>query len=371
MELLQKREGAIRLHPSSTNNRVTGESSTNTNRRYKNYVPIDLMKAEIINFNNQQILNSELLNFAQLVNTDTSEIIVSYRKNGKQKKECRKSTYKNLVFEYYTESNRLTIKGSLHVFYNNGNHNYNDFDSNAFADVLKQLETLFGILPKHLHITQLEWGVNISPTIETNLIIDHCLFYKWKPFEAPYDYNEGKYYQVEYKKRYRIKLYNKALHYKIDRNILRVERKQIAYWFYCKQHGIGQTLQDLIDSDFKGLKETLLSAWNDILFFDPFINERHEQIIKMRDPKFWTNTIFNNRQTRKNYFDRLRKFNNEHGQNIHGQIFYLIEQKINSMNQRMFTFYHFSYMGKPSTFNNPLLTSTFNKYPILATHFLK
>jgi len=368
MEAVQKREGAIRLHPSYTNNRFTGESYT-TFQRYNNYVPLDYFKATIINFEIQKLVNSELLNFAQLINPKTGEILQLTGKDGKPKSRVLTAKYKNLRFDYYPDSERLTISGSLHVFYNNGEHNHNDFDLNAFYCVLNDFYRLFDILPHNLHITQLEWGVNILPPIRSNDLINHTLLHGRNPFESKYNNYEGKYNQVEYHKRYLIKLYNKGLNYKLNHEILRFERKQLRYWFYCKENKIGQTLQDLIQSDFVGLRKTLLNDWNDLLIFDPLMNPNKTNVFKYRDVLFWNQSNFKDRFVRKYHVDKLRQANKKHGQNIQGQILDLIKRKLDELNSENLTLYPFNYMGKPLDQNNYNTGITSLEYPILSTHY--
>lgn len=370
MESLQKKEGAVRPFPPLTNNRFTGESYT-TKQRYKNYVPIDYLKAVIINFDIQKLVNSELLNFTTNVNPQTGEILKRISKNGFVKSELLSAKYKNLVFEYYPKSERLTISGSLHVFYNDGKHNYNDFNITALFCVLNDFYNSFGLLPHNLHLLQLEWGVNVTPPIPSNDIINHCLLHGRNPFEAKYYSVEGRYNQVEYANRYLIKLYNKGLHYKLNSEILRFERKQIRYWFYCRQQGIGQTLQDLIQSDFIGLRATLLKDWDNVLMFDPLMNPDKKILFKYRDIRFWDQSNFKDRFQRKYHVDRLRDANKKHGANIHGQITKLIKQKLNDLTTENLTLYPFTYTGTSLEQDNHKRELTFKEYPILTTHYFE
>ncbi|MBK6821528.1 MAG: hypothetical protein IPG87_00430 [Saprospiraceae bacterium] len=55
--------------------------------------------------------------------------------------------YKNLDFEIF-KNGAVYLKGSLHVFWNDGIHNYNDFGIEGLKTVLKELETKFGIIPE-------------------------------------------------------------------------------------------------------------------------------------------------------------------------------------------------------------------------------
>jgi hypothetical protein len=328
-----------------------------SNCTINNYVPLDYIKAKIVNFDIELILNKKYLVFSELVDTDSGEIIKAYYKNGEVKRPRRTAFYQNLMFQYYPRhkskkgwvSQQLILSGSLHYFSNNGKHNYNDFDVVAFDGALIRLFDLFNLEPHNLQITQIEWGLNlILPfDLKVNAIIAHCILFKWHSFEVIKDNQCGKYYQALFKKYYALKIYNKGLHFNLPYDILRVERKQLNYLKFCKQQGIGQLLSDLIESDFKGFRETLISNWQDVLFFDPSIDKTNEKIVKYRDPLYWKG--FNNRTTRKNHFDKLTKANIEIGGNYQNKIAALMTEKINDLNQPNFTFSYFSYNKKPLT----------------------
>ena len=339
----KKREGIRDGRPSS-NSRINGE--INTNQRYKNYVPIDYIKCELSAEVIGQILNRSFLVFARPIDEETGEIIERFSKNGTPKAPCKKAIFKNMIFMYYPESNRMFLMGSLHKLSNNSEHNHNDFTLNAFNGVLKALNSLFGIIPQHMRILSLEWGLNLSPPISTNMIIDHCLFHRWKRIMAVYDSSEGKYHQVIHKDYYLLKFYNKGLHYGLGFDLFRFERKQLNWSKYCRRYKIGNTLQDLIDTDFRGLSETLLTNWEEVLFFDPFIDSRLDLIMSFRDPLKWK---FNNRTTRKKYFDKLRVWNIEHGRNIQGKVRDLMLDKLKELNPNVLTKSYFSYTRKTLT----------------------
>ena len=338
-----KKEGVRDGRPSS-NSRINGE--INTSQRYKNYVPVDYIKCELSAEVIDRILNRSFLVFARPIDEETGEIIERISKNGTPKAPCKKASFKNMIFMYYPESKRMFLMGSLHKLSNNGEHNHDDFTLSAFIGVLKALNSLFGITPQHMRILSLEWGLNLSPPLSTNIIIDHCLFHRWKRIMAVYDSSVGKYHQVIHKDYYLLKFYNKGLHYGLSHDLFRFERKQLNWSKYCRRNKIGNTLQDLIDGDFKGLNETLLTNWEEVLFFDPFIDSHLDLIMSFRDPLKWN---FNNRTTRKKYFDKLRAWNVEHGRNIQGKVRDLMIDKLKELNPNVLTNSYFSYTRKTST----------------------
>ncbi|MFD1551712.1 hypothetical protein DNU06_02580 [Putridiphycobacter roseus] len=314
-----------------------------TNQRYKNYVPLDYIKAELIDFDTQQLLSNEFLNFSRPINEDSGEI-----KNAKNRKPYRLAKFRNLIFKYYTDSSKVYLSGSIHVLYNDGKHNYNDFNIQMLDDVLRELFDLFGILPRHLKITQLEWGVNIRIPYKVSTIIDHCLSHKWKRFVCVKDDKEGKYHQAEHKHNYILKIYNKGLHYGLGYDLLRFERKQMSWLKFAKKERIGQTLDCLIKSDFKGLKRSLLSNWNEVLFYDPMIDTSNLKQLQYRDPLFWSD-YSSSRQARHKHYKLLKHINKTIGGNVQDIIYNIIENKIMELNNEILTFSDFSYNKNTST----------------------
>ena len=80
--------------------------------------------------------------------------------------------YKGLLFKiiFPTEKRKhkmLTVEESLHKYWNNGEHNFNDFNLEALDSVLDDLKLKFRIQPQHLFLTQIETGVNINPNYKT------------------------------------------------------------------------------------------------------------------------------------------------------------------------------------------------------------
>lgn len=338
MKGLNKRGAAHDADP-SLNSCINGE--INTNLRYKNYPPIDYGKFEIIDFDTDKLVTDSFLVFSRGIDEDGGEIVKRFTKDGTEKAARRIAIFKNMTFVYYLKSKRLFLSGSLHTLSNNGQHNHNDFPINRFLGVLSVLKSLFGISPNQMKILQLEWALNITPPFDTNTIIDHCLMHKWQKFETVYDNKEGKYKQVEKKDYYVLKIYNKGLHYKLGRDIFRFERKQLNWSKFSKQYNVGKTLADLINSDFNGLIDSLLSNWYEILFFDPLIED--SSLLFYRDPLNWK---FNNRKTRKKYHDKLRVWNLQKGGNLQNKILDLFKDKLIEMNNAVVTNSYFSYTRK-------------------------
>lgn len=332
----------------------TGESSVS--RIYKNYVPLDYIKAQIINFDSNLLLTNKNLSFGRSINEDTGEIIEVLDGNQKKRKPYREAKYHNLNFRYYPHSGYVTVSGSLHKFSNKGAHNHGDFAISDFNDVLSQLYTLFGLLPQNLKITQLEWAVNILIEM-VNEIIDHCILFKKKSFGEPLGRRKARFREVKLTE-YLIKVYNKGLHFLLDHDILRFERRQMDWTKYSHQQMMGNTLLDLIDSDFKGLKELLCENWMDVVFFDPCIPLSNTRLLKYRDPKTWEYYNTTTRTNRIKHRNKLKKANRELGQNLQEKVLQKMMQKIDELNTEKVTIPIFKYIP------NTLTSIIYNHYGI-------
>lgn len=225
---------------------------------------IDFIKYELKNTDPDKIEGNPLLEFYETVNKTTGEL-----------KPYIYSKYKGLTFKIYirtekTNYRRITVEGSIHKFYNEGKHNYNDFGINDINNVLKELNQSFNIYPENCILKQLEIGINITPPIKTSKILRRCLLHKTTPFKDVYTKDEGDYIQARHQ-RYTTKVYDKRKHYtkkgyKIEKDIMRFEIK------YEKMRDLNtmgiHSLKELLNFGLINFTPILLKEWDNILFYD-------------------------------------------------------------------------------------------------------
>ena len=157
--------------------------------------------------------------------TGEPETILS---NGKKGSYRSKASIKNINIELFPNG-YIKLAGSLHKYYNDGKHNYNQFGKKEAEIALKRLIEASGLYLPYFKVDSVEVGVNLMPPIPSDDIINNALMYKRKPFEAKYCTDEGNYRQATLSE-YLVKLYNKRLHYEkqgydIGHEILRFELK--------------------------------------------------------------------------------------------------------------------------------------------------
>ena len=327
------------------------------------YIPIDYLKGEIIGMDINLILENKSLVFTERINTDTGEIIV-INKNGKNIKHKKTAEFKGLKFQYYPHSQRIYLSGSIHKYMNNGEHNYDDFHYSKFKHTLMELEEEFGIKPKNIKVNQIEWGINITPHLKIDRILKSCLIHKGKRFEKVNVGYNSNYYQSEHTN-YILKMYDKSIQYRNNKPILRIERKQRRYAQFCKRKSIGNTLQDLMNSQFKGFRDAFFYDLNQIIFFDPDLNESTHY----RDPQYWEQLKENtSRANVLKHRSKLKELNKKKGGNHFDKIIELITQKIDALNNQELTYFPFRYRGKTLTTSSTKQQNT-NKHSLISLHY--
>jgi hypothetical protein len=121
------------------------------------------------------------------------------------------------------------VKNSIHKLYNELNgeeaHNHNDFSYSALCETISDLDTKLIDLRK-TRLTQLEFGLNIKlPVPAENIIKHNIVLHKLKLHSHYEKFNgKGEYKQFDYSNYY-LKIYDKAKHFKLTENIIRIELK--------------------------------------------------------------------------------------------------------------------------------------------------
>ena len=263
------------------------------------------------------------------VDAETGDVEVIKQREGSVKPELT-AKYKNLLFEIY-RNGFICVKGSLHVYFNNGEHNYNDFTIDNFIWVLNDLQQRFGIIPAKTSIRHLEFGLNIDELIHPSpRIIQNLMFQGGKgkePLIFKYEKQKTKSeFKTTERDEYTLKVYDKSLHYGLKSNILRFE---------CKAH-VGSSLKsigihylsDLLNPDIRvKLGQRLISLWDEVVLNDWTIRTDElssKDQIKLKDWKnanYWIDLHKETRAKNRNKFSKelaeYRKIVQDHSDNVH------------------------------------------------------
>ena len=237
-------------------------------------------------------------------------------------KELVKKKYKNLYFTKYQE--RIEISGSLHYFFNNGNHNSNDFSVKDCINTIKQIRDLFMLDLEKCQLINLEYGVNIIPSIDVEDLVHNIMYHEKRQFTRP---TKHFYYKIAGNEAYKqIKAYNKSVQFpSLCNNTFRfeVKSKQSKYINSLDLF----TLNDLaVTGTYNRLMKELIKEWDNVLLFD--LSKNIDE--KYLNTYFWEDILkngyrnkFNNQKKR--YYEKLGI------NNLHAQIRKILIQKMQSL----------------------------------------
>lgn len=308
MDEVRNKEGARINVPPFANNTI----GVGVFQRY-DFIPLDFIKTEVIGLSKEHFTGNQKLLFTTQLK-DRDQVRFDW---------CEIDNMKLKIYP----SGRIELSGSLHKYSNNGEHNYNDFDFNAFRDVLTRLYNDFSIRPENLRIMQLEYGFNLTPDIKTDTILKGLFQHKSKSFDR-FNNIHGTYYQTEHTQ-YFLKVYNKAKQYKLDHECLRIEIKQKNWTNYRKQ-GLN-TLQDFVNTDKSQFVKYLVDRWEEVVFYD-LTNKHLTKWGKYSNELFWRN--LRNEKTNKTFsvhLKRLRELNRKHGNNTQLKVTEMIYSKLDEL----------------------------------------
>ena len=272
------------------------------------------------------------IDFYSTFNTATGEE-VSLSPNGKHLLSHLLAWDRNMKIKLYS-SGWCEVSGSIHKYFNDGKHNFNQFSKKDLINTLRLMEDKLDLDLMEFKISGLEFGVNIQPPISSEDIIDYSLMYKGRSFESKYHNDEGNYKQVELCQ-YKVKLYDKRLHYEaqgyeVGNETLRFELKyNVMKSINCL--GIYH-LRDLIER-IDCLKEPLLNAWDNILLFDPTINKnvKEEKKLKYNNIKFWNDISKKNKRSYLYHLKKLKEITENNSCGIQAQVRDIMKERLDAL----------------------------------------
>lgn len=280
-----------------------------------NYIPIDFIKAKVIGLEANHFYDNPILkNPKSIFKGELLEKTI-YR-------------HKNLIIKIFEGCNRIEFSGSLHTFYNNGLHNYNDLSLRAFKTSLNNLYLDLGIKPDNLYILHLEWGYNLKPPLRTDYILDNLIQHKSVNKTVGIDCKvEGKYIQFKHSTKI-LKVYNKGKQFKLNQELIRIEIKQ-TNWSKYRLDGL-VTLQDFIDTNKNHFVNELIHQWERVILYD--ILRRNKKHIKYQTLSFWVELrLHRSNKNFKYHFDKLNRLNQINGFNTKNKITELLIKKGNEL----------------------------------------
>lgn len=276
---------------------------------------VDFIRIKLPPHYQQRILSNSLLSFAYSVNIRTGEIKTVNHK-GKPVQPHQVAYYRDLIFKVY-DSGVICIEGSLHKYWNNGEHNFNDFNIDNLAQVIQTISETFKIDPNEAIINIMELGINIHSPVNIDLFLQNLFFHRKIPFKWCETQTEGNYYQAKHQQ-YRLKVYDKSLQYHQFYNIENILRLEINYASpkLVSLFGI-RTMADLIDFKFSKFIAHLKSELFICLFYDYTIDNDSTRLLHYSNRNYWHNLIQNkSASTYKKHLNILNGYIETHSDNV-------------------------------------------------------
>lgn len=196
--------------------------------------------------------------------------------------------YKGL--ELVDNDSYIEIKGSVHKFFNEGKHNYNDFSISDLHQALLQIQDELDVNLYNIQLVNIEVGLNLHTKDSPGTILNSFILHRGQRFQ------QRKLYNMHFKEcihsQYYIKVYDKGLQYSVNGNILRCE---IKFRKMEKPNEMGiRVLSDLMDiNKIAKLSDLLYRVLGEILIGNITITptglskKDRELFYRGHNPDYW------------------------------------------------------------------------------------
>ena len=257
---------------------------------------IDYIKLEIFSKTfAEKLENHELLDFKIEVNKITGELTKQVAK------------YQDMEFIIY-QNKKITIAGSLHKYFNEGQHNHNDFYFQNLENTILKFCQTFDFNPELAYIRGIEFGVNINTERNPSDILNMLVCYKNKSINRMQVKSMGD-GRVSQQTNHILKIYNKSLQFGQPKNILRIEQKVIRMRKLKRQNI--RVLSDLLyKENVEPLGDLLLNMFDSVIIHEPIKEQSltpKEQLLYLNagNPRHWLNLQSSQRFKMKRDYNKL------------------------------------------------------------------
>ncbi|WP_298360761.1 hypothetical protein [Runella sp.] len=251
--------------------------------------------------------------------------------SGEEKEICRTLEFKNLKIVVFP-SGFVEITGSLHVFANDGAHNYDGFNYVRLVETIGEVVALLETSPDRVSLHNVEFGVNILLDTSPSKFLDTILNYRFKLPEMRM-FN-GKGYLLQWvQQNYIVKVYDKKHQYRLDTNVLRFEVKTMAMVHLA---GVEvRTLADLLDIvKLRRLGVELCETYKGLMIGEKLDTNQmsgpERKIYEQgMNPHFWRD--LEDRKKRNYYRERFEQVVKKYGTGLRETVGQLIAEKVSEL----------------------------------------
>lgn len=168
---------------------------------------------------------------------------------------------------------KIRFEGSIHKYFNNGEHNHNDFYVDDVMNVIKELKEKLEVDIYGSQLCNIEIGVNVLLPFPVEKVLNNIIAFKGEPFNRIRDKKQD--YCQCVRSQFIIKIYNKSLQYGLSENLLRFEVKVLTMQFLRKKGVEVRYLSDLLNPNiYEPAGNILTEIFDEIIFNDDTISER-------------------------------------------------------------------------------------------------
>lgn len=242
---------------------------------------------------NTALLSNHLLDFTG-THKATGEEPTEQDRQANRRLTYQIAEYKHLTFKVY-DSSLVEITGSIHYYFNDGEHNYNQFTIKRVRQALDRLVREFSINLNTATVHNLEIGANLLTPFNPDHFINNLIVHKQAPFNIMEVKHGNGRQTVQSGKQYGLKVYNKGMQYATHTsdNLLRFEIKCLKMEAISSERVYLSTLLD--PAFINQCKEALIQAFDEVLVMEPVdiqsltLKER-DLYLKCVNPGYW-NTL--------------------------------------------------------------------------------
>lgn len=225
-----------------------------------------------------------------------------------------RANYKGLIIT--RDSLSCSVRGSLHKYFNDGKHNYNNYTLSDFIKTISDLESTLNINAESIRIGRIETGVNLDIDMDVDEFIGSVILFNNM---IPVSTSQGIVFQF---REYDVKLYKKEL--KGHKAKLRIEiackhkskRDRIIkeYATYCS------TLSDLTNPKvWQAFGNELESICDNLIIIDregidyTHLKPKDAELLTKGISSFYWTKKWNNRMTRNRHLNRFLELSSLYG----------------------------------------------------------
>lgn len=246
-----------------------------------------------------------------------------------------RAKYNGFIIDHYGQF--CKVSGSIHKYFNDGVHNYNDFTISDYMKALDDLSKVLNVNPEIIRIGRIEIGVNIELDTDYN-VYDFLSSVFMLGYKMPEKLGQiGFVFKF---REYDLKIYSKKLdkHKEKLRIELVIKHKSKRNVIIKESAPYCNTLMDLSNSDiWKAFGCELLKVFDNIIIIDKdnidynnLTPKELKLLINRSNPFYWKKEL--SRQTRNNHLKRfLNIIKKDGGNRMKDEVKQKIKTKINDL----------------------------------------